>query len=97
VKEHLQRFGDILRSDGGQATTVSQQVLDIAKALLLAFEQLREANARDLAILQRLSHDAQERIGGYEAMFQRYSRGEVFKQTAAHTSLCCSSRVRVGL
>ena len=78
VKEHLQRFGDLLRSDGGQAIIATQQVLDIAQALLLALEQLREANACDLAILQRLLHDAQERIGGYEAIFQRHSGGEVF-------------------
>ncbi len=77
-KEQLQQLGALLPSNRGRAATASHQVLAIAHALVLAFEQMRDANARDLAIIQRLLRDAQERIRGYEAMLQRHGGSEVF-------------------
>jgi hypothetical protein len=78
VKEHLHQLGAEIQSEPGQAATVCEQVLDIAYVLLLAFEQVHSTHTRDLAIIQRLLQDAQERIWGYEAMFERHGRGEVF-------------------
>jgi hypothetical protein len=78
VKEQLQQLGEVLRPDHGHVTAASEQVLAIAHILLLTCEQMHDANARDLAIIQGLLRDAQERIWGYEAMFQRQGRSEVF-------------------
>jgi hypothetical protein len=77
VKEQLQQLGEVLRRNQGRVVA-SEQVLAIAHALLLAFEQMRDANAHDLTIIQGLLRDAQERVWGYEALFHRQGRGEVF-------------------
>jgi hypothetical protein len=78
VKEHLRQLDSLLQSDRGQATSASQQALDIAHTLVLAFEQLRDANTRDLAILRSLLHSVQERLWRYEAMVERPAHGEIF-------------------
>jgi len=78
VKEHLHQLGTELQSGHGRAATVCEHVLDIAHTLLLAFEQVHGAHTRDLAIVQRLLQDAQERIWRYEAILERHGRGEVF-------------------
>jgi hypothetical protein len=77
VKEQLQQLGEVLRPAHGRVAA-SEQVLAIAHALLLAFEQMRDANAHDLTIIQGLLRDAQERVWSYEALFQRQGRSEVF-------------------
>jgi hypothetical protein len=78
VKEQLQQLGEVLRPAHGSVAAASEQVLAIAHALVLTCEQIREANVRDLTILQDLLRSAQERIWGYESMFQRQGGSEVF-------------------
>jgi len=78
VKEYLHQLGAELQSERGRAATLCEHALDIAHALLLAFEQVHGAHTRDLAIVQRLLQDAQERIWRYEAMLERHGHGEVF-------------------
>jgi hypothetical protein len=78
VKEQLQQLGEVLRLERGRTANASQQVVTIAQALVHACEQIRDTNARDLAILQGLLQAAQERVWGYEALLQRQGGSEVF-------------------
>ena len=78
VKKQLQLLGELLPSDRGRVASASHHVLAIAHALVLTCEQLRDTNARDMAIIQRLLRDAQERIWGYQALLQQHGGGEVF-------------------